>query len=220
MILLIANSKGGVGKTSLATSFLAEMAKNNAVIGVDLDSANKAASEIWSSQRTEEQGKFYYMSGNILDELKNAGREYDHVVIDAGGYDNAELRSAMVVADVILVPLKVGANSNIEGFRNTVDLIASINKTRENKARVLGVVTGKPHIGSTPEIDRAINEIVEEPNIESVNTIIGDRTWYGRAYDSYQGLTELEPENHREKKYIDIAKDEFLNLFNEVMNVE
>lgn len=217
MILLIANAKGGVGKTSLATSFLAELAKEYAVIGVDLDSANKSASEFWSENRTELQGKFYYISGDIKAELEKSGQEYDHMVIDAGGYDNTELRASMAVADRILVPLRVGANSNISGFWKTVDLISSINKTRKQKAKVFGVITCTPHVGSKPEIERAIQGIIDEPNIESVETTIGDRTWYGRAFDAGLGLTELEPENHREKKYIDIAKNEFIQLFNEVL---
>lgn len=217
MILLIANSKGGVGKTSLATSFLAELAKEHAVIGVDLDSANKSASEIWSENRTEIQGRFYYLSGDIQDELEKSRQEYDHMVIDAGGYDNSELRASMTVADVVLVPLRVGANSNVSGFWKTVDLIGLINQTRTKKARVLGVITCTPHVGSKPEIDRAIQSIVDEPNIESVNVTIGDRAWYGRSFDAGLGLTEFEAENHREKKYIDIAKNEFMQLFNEVM---
>ena len=217
MILLIANSKGGVGKTSLATSFLAELAKNNAVIGVDLDSSNKSASEVWSENRTELQGKFYYLSGDIKAELEKAGKEYDHMVIDAGGYDNAELRASMTIADVILVPLRVGANSNVSGFWKTVDLITAVNETRKNKAKVLGVITCTPHVGSKPEIERAIQSIIDEPHIEPVGTTIGDRTWYGRAFDAGLGVTEFEPENHREKRYIDIAKNEFMELFNEVV---
>lgn len=219
MVLLIANAKGGVGKTSLATSILAELAKTRAVIGVDLDAANMAASAIWSKPRSEEQGKFYYLSGDILPELQAVANDYDEVVIDAGGYDNAELRAAMVVADIILVPLRVGANSNIEGFRNTVDLIAEINRTREKKARVLGVVTAAPHIGSTPELNRAIQEIVDDSNIDSVSVTIGDRTWYGRAFDAYLGLTEYESPSSRDKRYVQTAQDEFMKLFKEIYSV-
>lgn len=217
MIILIANAKGGVGKTSLATSFLAELAKEYAVIGVDLDSANKSASDVWSENRTEVQGKFYYISGDIQAELEKSGKEYDHMIIDAGGYDNSELRAAMAVADVILIPLRVGANSNVSGFWKTVDLVSLINETRTTKAKVLGVITCTPHVGSKPEIERAIQSIIDEPNIEPVSVTIGDRAWYGRAFDAGLGLTEFEPENHREKKYIDIAKNEFMQLFNEVI---
>ena len=57
MILLIANTKGGVGKTSLATSIVAALSKRDkAVVGVDLDSVNMAASRSWSKNRSEIEG--------------------------------------------------------------------------------------------------------------------------------------------------------------------
>ena len=212
MILLTANSKGGVCKTSLATSILAELAKTKAVIGIDLDSANKTASNIWSSQREESQGRFYHLSGDIKAELLRVREEYDEVVIDAGGFDTQEMRQSMLVADVILVPLRVGANSNIDGFRNTVDLIAEINQTREKPARVLGVITAAPHVGSSAELNRAIDELISEPTIEQAETKIGDRSWYGRAFDAYQGLTEYTSPVHRDKGYVDKAVNEFMGL--------
>lgn len=219
MILLIANSKGGVCKTSLATSILAELAKTKAVIGVDLDSANMTASEIWSKNRTEQQGKFYFLSGDIRAELESAQKDYDEVVIDAGGYDNKELRTAMLLADVVLIPLKVGANSNIDGFRNTVDLQVEANATREKPAKIYGVITAAPHIGSTPELNRAIQEIVTEPEAETLPVTIGDRTWYGRALDASLGLTEYQSPNPRDRRYVETAQKEFLQLFGAIYNV-
>ncbi|HAV5548424.1 TPA: hypothetical protein JI101_16580 [Acinetobacter baumannii] len=218
MILLIANSKGGVGKSSLATSILAELAKTRSVIGVDLDSSTKTASEIWSKDRTEEQGKFYYLSGDIKPELELAREDYDDTVVDGGGLDNKEVRTAMLLADVVLIPLRVGANSNIEGFRNTVDLQVEINATREKPAKIYGVVTCAPHIGMTPELNRAIQEIVDEPAAETLPVTIGDRTWYGRALDANLGITEYESPNPRDRKYVEIAQKEFMKLFEAIYN--
>lgn len=217
MILLIANYKGGVCKTSLAVSILAELAKTKAVIGVDLDATNKTASKLWSANRSEEQGRFYYLDGEKVQEHLLAARDdYDEVVIDAGGFDSEELRRAMFVADVILVPLRVGSNANIEGFRDTSDLIADVIKVRATAPRVLGVITSAPHVGSKPELERAIQEIVDDPLIEPVGVTIGDRTWYGRAVDAGQGLTEYESPSHRDKRYVDIAVKEFMGLFGEI----
>ncbi|WP_151765733.1 nucleotide-binding protein [Acinetobacter colistiniresistens] len=216
MILVIANSKGGVGKTSLATSILAEIAKTKSVIGIDLDSANYTASSVWSSERTEEQGIFHPLNGEIMDDLLGAKEGYEEVVVDVGGMDTKEGRQAMLVADTILVPLRIGANSNIDSFRKTVDLIAEINQTRETPARVMGVITAAPHIGSNAELDRAIMEIVNEPTVEPAATKIGDRNWYGRAFDAFQGITEYTSPSARDRGYVDKAKAEFKGLFKEI----
>lgn len=213
-VLLIANSKGGVCKTSLATSILAELSKSKAVIGVDLDSANKSASGDWSKNRTEDQGKFYYLSGDITSELKKAADDYDEVVIDAGGFDNEEFRRAVAVADVVLIPLLVGSTANILGMRKVAGIIEEIRKDAPPK--VFGVATKAPNLGKSVELSRVIDEILEDPLVEPCSVTIGDRVWYGRAYDESKGITELEGINSREQRLIDVAGKEFLTLFNDI----
>lgn len=212
MILLVANPKGGVCKTSLATSILAELAKEKGVVGVDLDSANKSASAEWSQKRSEVDGRFYYLSGDIKDKLIEISQDYDEVVIDAGGFDNTEYRQAISVADVVLIPLLVGSNSNIEGLRKVAEMVEQIRP--ENLPKVYGVVTKAPNHTTTPELERAINEIVSDQLVTPCPTVIGDRTWYSRAFDEGIGLTELKPIKRNEVKYIAAAQKEFLTLFN------
>lgn len=214
MLLLVANPKGGVGKTSLATSILAELAKTQAVIGVDLDSANKTASEIWSENRTEQEGKFYYLSGDITKDLKEAAAGYDHVVVDCGGFDNEEFRQAIAVADAVLIPLLVGSTANILGMRKVATIIESIRKDKPPK--VLGVAVRAPNLGKSAELNRVIDEIIDDPLVQPCSTTIGDRVWYGRAQDEFKGITELKGLNHREQRLIDVAINEFKVLFNDI----
>ncbi len=212
MITLIANTKGGVGKTSLATSILAALAKDKGVVGVDLDSVNKAASAEWSKNRTEIDGKFYFLSGDVRDQITKIASDYDEVVIDAGGFDNTEYRQAISIADVILIPLLVGSTSNIEGLRKVAETIEQMRP--DNLPKVYGVVTKAPHHTSSPELDRAITEIINDPLVQPCPTVIGDRVWYTRAFDEGIGLLDLKPIKRNETKYIEIAQNEFLTLFN------
>lgn len=216
MLILIANSKGGSHKTSLATSILAELAKNHAVVGVDLDGVNKAASK-WSEGRDETQGKFYYMSGQIKEELSAVRENYDHVVVDAGGFDNIEIRTAMALADIVLIPLKVGSLDNIEGFRNIVDLAYEFRPTKDIPAKVYGVVVGAKAIGGGAEVKRAFDEIKAYDIVTPAETYISDRIWYGRAVDAKQGLTEYESPEPKDIRLVNMAKTEFMNLLKEIM---
>jgi len=214
MILLIANSKGGVGKTALATSIIAELAKTKAVIGVDLDSVNKSASKEWSANRTDEEGKFYYLSGDITDELIRANNEYDEVVIDAGGFDNEEFRRSIAIADAILIPVLVGSNSNIIGLQTVAEIIEKIRP--DNVPTVYGVATRSPNMGTSPEYEATINELVNDPLITPCSNSIGDRKWYATAFNECKGITEIEPRKRSEKVWIDKAKNEFLAVFNDI----
>lgn len=216
MLILIANSKGGSHKTSLATSILAELSKNHAVVGIDLDGVNKAASK-WSEPREENEGKFYYLSGDIKDELARVRDDYDHVVVDAGGFDNVEIRTAMALADVVLIPLKVGSLDNIEGFRNIVDLVYEFQPIKPVPAKVFGVVVGVKGVGGSAEIKRALSEIANYEVVKPLKTSIADRIWYGRAVDAKLGLTEYSSPEPKDRRYVELAQNEFLQLLEEIM---
>lgn len=213
MITLIANSKGGVGKTALATSIVAEISKRDyAVIGVDLDSVNKSASNEWSVDRKEEQGKFYYLSGDIQKELLDAKADYDEVVIDAGGYDNEEFRRAVALADVVLIPVLVGSASNIIGMQTVAQIIEKIRPN--NPPRVVAVPTRAPNRGNPPELKRAWEEIDNDPLAERAPVDISDRSWFVRAFDAGLGVTELQLTSRADIKYSDLAKQEINTLIN------
>lgn len=218
MLILIANSKGGSHKTSLATSILAELAKKFAVCGFDLDPANKAA-ERWSEGRDETQGKFYFMSGDIREEMIRVRDDYDHVIVDAGGFDNAEIRTAMELADMVIIPVKVGSLDNIEGYRNISDLFAEFQPLKEKPAKAYGVVVGAKPVGGQAERERVQIEIGDDPYVTLTKSVIADRIWYGRAVDMKQGLTEFVGSNPKEIRQVEQAQKEFLELFEEIFNV-
>lgn len=215
MLLVLANTKGGSGKTSLATSILAELAREKSVIGVDLDT--RRSSEKWSQDRTEDQGKFYYIEGDIKEPLVKARGQYHDVVVDTGGYDTQELRTALLLADAVLLPLGVGSNDNIDGFRAVLDILEQILPLRkDNPPRILGVVVFAPHLHHTAEFARALDEIRNEPIVQLCKTVIGDRIWYSRAKDNGLGVTELKADKRKDNEYIKITANEFMSLFNEI----
>lgn len=215
MLILIANSKGGSHKTSLATSILAELAKDFTVCGIDLDPANKAAQR-WSEGRDETQGKFYFLSGDIKDELKRVRDDYDHVVVDAGGFDNVEIRTAMELADMVIIPVKVGSLDNIEGYRNISDLVAEFQPLKNNAAKAYGVVVGARPVGGQAERARVQAEIGDDPYVTLTEAVIADRIWYGRAVDTKQGLTEYVSPDIKDARAVSNAQAEFMELFKEL----
>lgn len=210
MIYLIANSKGGVGKTTIATSISAELNRQNrSVIGVDLDS--NESSVFWSENREHDNGKFYRLTGNIEQEVLKVKNEYDDIVIDAGGYDSTESRSALMIADVLIAPLKMGSQ-DVNGLYRMLDVVAEVNKVREKPISVKAVITMAPSLDNSKELKDLIatlNSIGDELTL--CNTIIRNRIAYVRAYRDNLGITELE-NNHQNKPAI----NEFINFFQEV----
>ena len=102
MIVLIANEKGGVGKTTISVN-LAAMCRlaGHDVLLVDTDRQESAGT--WAAMRHENE--FHptitcvSKTGKVGRDLVELGQKYGMVIVDAGGRDSLEMRQALAVCD-------------------------------------------------------------------------------------------------------------------------
>ncbi len=109
MILLLGGEKGGTGKSTISVNLAVWLAKEGGdVILVDTD--RQRTSSHFVERRNSEGGLATVHCaekyGNVYDTVKDLSKRYEYVLVDAGGRDSEELRTAMVVADKLYVPLK------------------------------------------------------------------------------------------------------------------
>ncbi len=110
MILTIGNTKGGVGKTTLAVNLaIARAADGRDVLLVDGDEQRTALT--FTELRTDRNGAPGY-TAVVLDgpairtQVRQLAPKYDDVVIDVGGRNTGSLRAALTVSDAILIPMQ------------------------------------------------------------------------------------------------------------------
>ncbi len=108
MILALLNQKGGVGKTTLALHIAgAWAAQGGRVLVIDADPQGSALD--WSQQRDREGlPRLFGVLGlprEVLHrELPDMARDVDHLVIDGPPRVTGIARSALLAADVVLIP--------------------------------------------------------------------------------------------------------------------
>jgi chromosome partitioning protein len=108
MIVALLNQKGGVGKTTLALHLAGVWAaKGERVLVVDADPQGSALD--WSKQRGREGlARLFGVVGLARDllhrELPEVARGYDRVVIDGPPRTASIARSALLAADLVLIP--------------------------------------------------------------------------------------------------------------------
>ena len=112
-VILIGNTKGGIGKSTCSV----QVAVGRALQGKDvlLVNADRQSSSSKAIDRRDAAGMtpsvtlVAYPEGDQLrtQVLRQAGK-YDDIIIDAGGRDSTALRHAMMIADVMLVPIAPG----------------------------------------------------------------------------------------------------------------
>lgn len=112
MLLMIGGEKGGVGKTTLATHLaVARKTAGRSVVLVDADS--QGTSSTWNDARKEKDVPqvpcVSLRGGKVHVELKELARHYEDVVVDTGGADSQEFRSALLAAHTLLLPLRPGS---------------------------------------------------------------------------------------------------------------
>jgi chromosome partitioning protein len=144
MIIMVGGEKGGVGKTTLATHLaVARKTLGSTVVLVDADS--QGTSSTWSDARKEhpEVPQVPCVSlrgGKVHVELKELARHYSDVVVDTGGADSQEFRSAMLASDILLMPLRPGSFdfwtllkmqevvSLAEGFNDSLQAVVALSQ--------------------------------------------------------------------------------------------
>ena len=131
MIHAVVNTKGGVGKTTTAVHLATMLARHGKTLLIDGDPQASAAS--WAAWRSDnpEHGPSPIttcLSGKaILTEGKQLAAGFQHVVVDAGGRDSVALRSALLLAQMAIIP--IGA-SNLDAAAMT-DLLEVVELSRD-----------------------------------------------------------------------------------------
>lgn len=110
MIVALLNQKGGVGKTTLALHLAGEWARQGRRVTV-IDADPQGSALDWSEQRARDgRPRLFGVVGLARDtlhrEAPEIARDVDHVVIDGPPRVAALMRSALLAAELALIPVQ------------------------------------------------------------------------------------------------------------------
>ncbi|MCP3963349.1 MAG: AAA family ATPase [bacterium] len=192
-ILAIANSKGGVGKSTLATNLAVEAA----LAGLDVllvDTDPQSSSAVFAATRDEGRPAFGLVQMNqpiLHRELPKLCEPYDLVVIDTGARETRTFRSALMAADSVLVPVTPSAY-DIWASEDVFAVIDELSATRDFTTRVvLNQVV--PRTKVAVEAMEALEEITEEQGAKLLDTRIHSRVAWKMASGEGLSVTEYRP---------------------------
>ena len=193
MIVLCGGEKGGTGKSTLATNlavWLAHQGKD--VLLVDTD--RQLTSSRWIDRRhalaeslPEVRGAEKH--GNVFHALRDWAGRYDEIIVDAGGRDSEELRTALVAAQVVYLPLRA-SQPDLETSLHMHELVTLARSLNPHlTARwLLTLAPAGQHAADTHEARDVLREL---PGIPLSGVIIHDRKIYRDAIATGHGVVEL-----------------------------
>ena len=105
MILTVGNTKGGVGKTTIAVNIAVEAARaGERVLLVDTDPQGSSLAFRAEREKDDIQAGAL-VSDKLHKDVQGFVDSFDFIIIDAGGRDNAVFRSAVAACNLFLLPV-------------------------------------------------------------------------------------------------------------------
>jgi chromosome partitioning protein len=193
MIVLLGGEKGGTGKSTLATNLAVWLARQGRdVILVDTDRQRTASH--WADRRNAINGLAAVhcaeKHGNVFYAVRDLAQRYDEVIVDAGGRDSEELRTALVAAHLVYVPLKA-SQPDLETSLHMNELIQLARGMNPDlKARALiAMAPTNPVIHEAAEARELLSEL---PELVPSGVIIRERKVYRDAIAEGRGVVEMD----------------------------
>ena len=104
MIVALTNSKGGVGKSTLAVHLAVWWKESGAKVAL-VDADVQGSSSLWLKETGTDVPVFRLQSADeVLDRVPEISRSFDHVVVDGPAGLSEVTRAILLVADLALLP--------------------------------------------------------------------------------------------------------------------
>ena len=199
-IICVANRKGGVGKTTLATNLAVALNTKGKSILIDADEQQSAFK--WTNQRDDIE--CITVHSDLLEKLEQLDKEYEYILIDVAGRDSTIFREALLVSDTLIVPTQPSL-LDLEVLDYMQEKITTAKKTNENlKAYVL---INRAAVRTT-ELKDAIEFIAEFDQFKLLKTVLFERKQFRDAIVESKSVTEMNASK---------AKDELNQLIIELL---
>jgi chromosome partitioning protein len=186
---LVLNSKGGAGKTTVATNLASLLALRGTVLLADLDP--QQSSSHWVKRRSPLLPKL-----NVVEDAERDFRDYpasDYVVMDApAGLKKKRLEDMLGEVEVLLVPIGPSL-FDLDASQLFLQKLEEIKRYRKGKVR-MGVIANR--VNARTRGAQHLQSVLSEWNLPVVATL-RDSQIYVRAAQCGAGIADLRAAENR-----------------------
>lgn len=200
MIITVGNTKGGVGKTTLAVNLaIARTLAGREVWLIDGDrqgTAQTAISIRADAGHAPGIACASYPDGPTLRaQVQQQASKFDDIIIDAGGRDSTALRAALVLSDVLLVPFQP-RSYDVWALNDIAVLVDEARSVRDGLRAFAILNCADPGEASIDNIEAA-EAVADVPQFEYLATPIRRRKSFANAAGQGLSVLELKPSDKK-----------------------
>ncbi|MCW8919055.1 MAG: AAA family ATPase [Gammaproteobacteria bacterium] len=190
MITVVGNLKGGSGKSTVAFNlavWLAAHGKRVSAFDLDPQRTLTDVHEVRSEEGYTPLFSLHYGGADLVDDLISKSGE---VIVDVGTADMAAMKSALSVADRIVIPVPP-SQADIWSTQRFLTLISRV--VSEKSPEVCVFVNRADTHHSVRESDEAEEALADLQGVTLIKNRLHQRTAYRRSFSEGVGVFEAEP---------------------------
>jgi chromosome partitioning protein len=177
MIIVIANSKGGVGKSTIAVHMCVWLAEQgHSVILADCDRQHSSSTwlkEVAPDIRSEQLST----ADDILDNMQALNQQADYVIADAPGSNPENTRSLLFYGEFAFVPCKASM-LEVRALSQTTSLLRQVQQIRNGRPFATMILS---MVGKHYRLTKDMKDAAEALNMALADTFLTQRQVYADA---------------------------------------